>query len=66
MSCFIVRQALNPANWDVTEVLVKENFILGHNINPATEEETKAATLRWNGSVFQTKVCLSLELLCHL
>lgn len=66
MSRFIVRQALNAAYWDVTEVLMKENLILGHNINPATEEETKAATFRWSGCVFQAKVCLSLQLLYHL
>lgn len=38
MTQFIVRQAPNPAYWDVTEVLVKEQLILGHNIHPASEE----------------------------
>lgn len=56
---FFVRQALNPAYWDVAEVLIKEKLILGHNIHPAAEEETKTATFRWNGCAFQAKVCLS-------
>lgn len=46
MTHFFVRQALNPAYWDVTEVLIKEKFILGHNVHPALEEETKPATFR--------------------
>lgn len=53
MTHFFVRQALNPAYWDVTEVLMKEKLILDHKINPALEEEeTKPATFRRNGCDF--------------